>query len=78
MKQIWQCYTRSDWFYVLRKSQLTTQIENINAKDYDMGEENTHQWKESLIEAVRKSSILFSYFVVKICQSNNTSMFFEI
>lgn len=43
VKQFWQCYTRSGWFYALRKSQLTTQIGNINAKDDDMGEENIYQ-----------------------------------
>lgn len=39
VKQIWHHDTKSHWFYVMRKSQLTTQMGNRNAKDYDIGEE---------------------------------------
>lgn len=66
MKQIWQCCTRSDWFYVLRKSQLTTQIGNRNAKDYDMGKENIHQLKESLNRSCKE----IKYFILIFCSKD--------
>lgn len=63
VKQIWQHDTKSAWFYVLRKSQLTTQMGNINAKDCDIEEENIHQWRELLSRSYKETE----YFVLIFC-----------
>lgn len=78
VKQIWQRDTKSDWIYVFRKSQLTTQMGNINAKDYDIRVENTHQWRESLSRSYKETEYFVLVFCLKIWQSDSTNMFFEI
>jgi len=51
---------------------------NVNVKDYDTGEQNSHQWRESLSRSYKETEYFVLIFCLKIWRSDDTNMFFEI